>query len=223
MPGSQASAQGGSQDTELAHRATRSLNITLPSNSAASRGIISDGAGSLADVSNRRVRRARRTTSSARPDDGNAEPRQADLPSVPDVFIQSGAFKCPWCDWSTRHSAGLMTHCTARHACEVLTEEAASYMVSLGRGTCCDCGYLRLRQGNQCGRCSSTRQPRTVRAGDAVQPVILGTVNGSDSDINVENGSRVPPVATEEEVPAPTRITAPASGNRRRGWTGPRA
>ncbi len=33
-----------------------------------------------------------------------------DQPALPESLVQSGAFKCPWCDWCTRHSSGLMTH-----------------------------------------------------------------------------------------------------------------
>ena len=105
--------------------------------------------------------------------------RHADLPPVPERFIRSGGFSCPWCDWSTRHMAGLMTHCTRQHPLEILSEETAQFMTSLGRGMCRDCGFL--RRGRQCGRCTSTRAFRTIRAGDCVQPVNLEALN-NDSD-----------------------------------------
>ena len=129
--------------------------------------------------------------------------RQDELPAVPRVFIHSGTFKCPWCDWSTRHSSGLMTHCTTRHPLGLLTDDTACYMASLGRNVCRECGFLRLRQGSQCGRCSSARPGRMARAGDMVQPVNLGAINSSDSDMAD---------ASAVQAPAPDMQTRPADG-----------
>ena len=87
-------------------------------------------------------------------------------PPVPDAFRHGSRFKCPWCGFHTPSSAGLMGHCTKRHAGEEIPEEHVMFWSSLGRATCRDCGFIRLRRG-AC-RCGSSSLPRTVRAGDTI-------------------------------------------------------
>eukprot|EP00973_Karenia_brevis_P074196 10310909-Karenia_brevis.AAC.1 len=69
------------------------------------------------------------------------------------------------------------------HAGQVIDEEQAVYMASLGRGTCRECGFVRLRRG-QCGRCGTWALPRTVAAGDSIVASTFGPVDDhADSDM----------------------------------------
>ncbi len=126
-----------------------------------------------------------------------------EVPDIPTAFVRAGRFSCPWCEFETAHSSGLMTHITRMHAFELLSDESANYMLGLGKAVCRDCGFLRVRQGRQCGRCSSVRAPRPVRPGDAVQPVDFEMIN-SDSEADVSDPVETPgPSAMDAEPPEP--------------------
>ena len=135
-----------------------------------------------------------------------------EVPDIPTVFVRAGRFSCPWCEFETAHSSGLMTHITRMHAFELLSDESANYMLGLGRAVCRDCGFLRVRQGRQCGRCSSVRAPRPVRPGDAVQPVDFEMIN-SDSEADVSDPVETPgPSAMGAEPPEPADAGVGARG-----------
>ncbi len=68
-----------------------------------------------------------------------------------------------------------MGHCSKKHAGEELDNDKAVYFSSLGRATCVDCSFIRLRRGT-CARCRSSTLPRRVAAGDSILPLALGPV-----------------------------------------------
>ena len=132
-------------------------------------------------------RRRRRRMSENEPGTIPSEP-----PEIPDNFRNGNQILCPWCSFNTSSTAGLTVHCTRKHAGEELSEEQAVFFSSLGRATCRECSYIRLRRG-ACNRCKSTALPRRVAAGDSILLPTLEPIAEDDAGMGGHMAQHSPP------------------------------
>ena len=124
-----------------------------------------------------------------------AESSAQELPCLPEDAVRCAQFNCPWCDFSSRVTSGLMCHITRRHEGAILDDTATAYFHGLGRGTCACCGTFRDMRSRTCHRCASSGVPRAVQTGDSVQlgPVrMIEEMTLADADPTIDASAEDP-------------------------------
>jgi len=138
----------------------------------------------------------------------------AELPCLPADAVRFAEFTCPWCDFSSRVTSGLMCHVTRIHEGAILDGTATTYLRGLGRGVCACCGTFRDIRSHSCHRCTSSAIPRPVQEGNSVQlgPVrMLEEMVLADADSSV-NASGDEPVLAAASRDGEVTVSDQANG-----------
>ena len=149
----------GSQDTELAERAARSM-------------VIDDGG----HTDSREVERRRARTYRAAP---VAAPANADGATTQPGPYATGSCRCPWCPGTSFATpGGLMRHITTQHEGTAMDATIVETLRGLDRAVCTGpgCGCIRHVGSRQCHRCGDTTVRANGRGTVTLRPLAVGDV-----------------------------------------------
>ena len=204
VPGSQASQITSSQDSDLARRTRRSLDISATASQQVNRGTDSGTSsrpeggqpnGGVADDRAPRRRPLRRDTAALRREIMVAPPPPPVAPA-PSAFV-NGVVTCPWCAGSTFQTIpGFMRHLSTVHAGAQLDEPLVDLLRLCDRGVCTDrfCGAFRRLGTHQCQRPASAHESQT-RSTSLRTPVVGDMVPGPLGVSPPESAARRDPVS----------------------------
>ena len=166
----------GSQDSELASRAQRELNISVPP------PVVPENAA----VGRRRSHQQMTAMTSA-------------LLSCAQCGPGPGAFQAA-------HSRGLLQHLCRSHLGQALSAEAVAQLRSLDKVACQICARIRGRTTPSCSECGVATPTRALRLGDQIPDTRRGGVSGAAAAPSVHEApdpavGSVPPDAEESALP----------------------